>query len=522
MEPTTKKIKGYTGSKSNPNVGGAMTGGGITQNGVDFTVVAPKPGKNVYGGGAATNVGYSQDGKTPITPSVLTDANIRETVIPEIRTRAQSLLDPIRVPVTPADKEKPKGPNPDQSFENIYSNFYKGSIDDPNSTENSPETSEAMSILGSMRSENDAVYNSTVQGIASKYSKLEESLKKSQEQDIQGVTNSLIRNSTLGTNASRYNPIASSNILKQRITSNISELADLADKEASLIIQAQNSRSQNNYRLLEKQLDLIEIVRKEKNTKAQKISDEIAKQNKEIKDKEIQASRDNAIAGIVQQGITDPKTILELLNFNEQGNIVGDFTVKEIGDTLKIIAPGDDLDKLSGTTRDFFILKGTGNLPENITSLPEDQQLFAYLQQQKIASTKATNPSSSKNKITLSEAKSKNLPLATVGMSEDDIAEDLQGENPPPWFTEKIQTEQNQSLLPEVVSEAWQEYRTNFLKTVKVDKKTTNYNKASQYFGETYEGLTEEELDSLATEVETRVNGGLSYADAIQEVIDEL
>ncbi len=55
----------------------------------------------------------------------------------------------------------------------------------------------------------------------------------------------------------------------------------------------------------------------------------------------IQASRDSAISGLMKQGITDPKQMLDYLNFDDSGKQIGDFTASEIADTLKSFA---DLD----------------------------------------------------------------------------------------------------------------------------------------------------------------------------------
>jgi hypothetical protein len=174
---------------------------------------------------------------------------------------------------------------------------------------------------------------------------------------------------------------------------------------------------------------------------------------------------------LLSQGITDPSQMLNYLNFDEAGNQTGDFTADEIAKTLKAISPGDDLSKLSGTTRDFFILKGTGQLPSNISSLPEDQQMMAYLSMQK-KSTASTAAGASKNKITLSEAKSKGLPLSTVGMSEEDIADSFQDSEPPYWFIEKLNSEKGMTVLPEIAKQTWEAYRSAFVNSPAAKEKT--------------------------------------------------
>ena len=527
---TAQRIKGYTGSSTVQGVGGAMTNGGITQNGVDYTYQAPKLAENAYGGGAYTKQGTieSSDPTSPYyrmpAPSVLSDANIREKVIPDIQNRANTLIGNSAVSLTNT-QEKPKNDTNSALAEDDYSKIYQ-SILGGNSSESNPE----MSLLDSMRSNIDQQFNSTVDSIKTQYSQLQSNLKKVQEESTQGLNNSFIRSG-----ASRYSPFSTSGIMQAKMTSDINALGDLQAKENSLIAEAAATRQDKQYQLLDKQLGLIKAARTEKNALAQKITEDIIKKNTEIRKKQIQSSRDSAIAGILQQGITNPQQILGYLNFDDQGNQTGDFTAKEVEDTLKSLSPDNNLEKLSGTTRDFFILKGAGKLPANITSLPDDQQLFAYLAQEKRASSIINPRTGTKNVLTYKEVTDRHLPVSLVGMSEDEVYQSLYDTTPPAWFKEKLQTELStgtnpdgttviggMSVLPEVEQKKWNEYRTQVIANEKEEKKTNNFIKAKQYFTETYDGLTNDELEKIATQVETYVNGGMSYADAIEQTKNDL
>lgn len=48
----------------------------------------------------------------------------------------------------------------------------------------------------------------------------------------------------------------------------------------------------------------------------------------------ISASRQNAVQGLLDQGITDPNQMLNYLNFDEKGNKIGDFTADEVNNLL--------------------------------------------------------------------------------------------------------------------------------------------------------------------------------------------
>lgn len=336
------------------------------------------------------------------------------------------------------------------------------------------------------------------------------------------------------TGLSRYSGERFGQIQNATISEGIKTLGKLASDEYKLIAQAESARAGSKYTLFAKKRDELVQLRKERQKTLDEMQKDIQKKKDDAQKQKIQSSRDSAIANLVSQGITDPKQILNYLNYDDQGNLVGDITAKEIADALKNLAPEDNIDKLSGATRDFYILKGTNQLPSGISSLPENEQLFAYLAAEKRASSIPPKGSAG-NKITLSEAKSQGLPISTVGMSEADIAESFLQSNPPAWFVEKMQAETNtrgdkatipgaMSLAPnsQAMIDSWNNYRNVFNAGGKADKNSVNYTKAKQYFTSSYEGLSEEELDSLATQVETYVNGGKSYADAVEQTIKDI
>lgn len=72
------------------------------------------------------------------------------------------------------------------------------------------------------------------------------------------------------------------------------------------------------------------------------------------------------------------------------------------------------------------------------------------------------------NKLTLSEAKSLNLPTSLVGMSEEDIGRDLESSTPPQWFKESLEEKLQASTTPETLNSAWKEFKKT------ATKKTTS------------------------------------------------
>ena len=91
------------------------------------------------------------------------------------------------------------------------------------------------------------------------------------------------------------------------------------------VYSAQTALAQTKYDDSVKELDKLTAIQTEANKKLQEKADK-------AKEAEIRASRDGTITGLIEQGITDPSKILQTLNYDEQGNLTGDFTFKEIND----------------------------------------------------------------------------------------------------------------------------------------------------------------------------------------------
>ncbi len=254
----------------------------------------------------------------------------------------------------------------------------------------------------------------------------------------------------------RYAGEVNNGILSSEARAGLTKLTEIATKQARAIAEAQNANAKGKLELFAKMRDEVSKLDDDRRKTLTKLQDEATKTQKEIEKKTIQSSRDSAIAGLVDQGITDPATLLNYLNFDDKGNRTGDFTLKEVSDGLKAIAPDGDLNKLTGETRNFFILKGHGQLPQNISSLPEEQQLSAYLKSFK-STTKNTGGVG--NTITLSEAKSSGFPLSVVGMSEAEVTKSFYQPTPPDWFAEKYKNEAGLDPEGPEYSAAWEKYR---------------------------------------------------------------
>lgn len=509
----------------------------------------------VAGGGnpyaiAPTNV--SKAAGLSVSPTVMTDANIRESVIPNIQAQASKILPP-NTPATSGstvngiDAQSLKNfqaANPGLNFNSDdLAQFLKsgnkssvtdiaGDTLDPSSPtyysdlynslssniENDPDAKNELAVLDNMKTSQDAASQSSIGALTSAYDSRVSTLKNQQEGSTRQLNNTLAMSG-----ASRYSPTTSNAILSDKEKVDASAISDLQDKENAAISQAQTAQQNGDYKILGDQLKIIDGIRTQKNALATKLTSDMSASTKTMQDNATQAQRDNAVATVVENGITDPKEILaELTKNNPNGN----YTSKEVADVLKNLSPSGNLEGLSSSLKDFYTLKGQKLLPGNISSLPDSQQLGAYLHYVKTASSISGGNGSPGAKITLSSAKTLGLPLATVGMTQKDIVDSLQSNTPPAWFVEKLSNDTQTSVDPKAdgTIAAWGEFQKQ--ETSKIEgntpKSNANYDKAKEYFGTTYDGLSDDQTDQIAQQVVTYVDGGMSYADAVAQTEQDL
>ena len=228
-------------------------------------------------------------------------------------------------------------------------------------------------LIESLKASLDAATKQTIDNIESMYDLRRAQLAEINRRQGEGIKQSL----TIG-GSSRYAQISSQGIIATQETAGLLAISELDQEEKELISQAKAAQESGNFKLLEKQLTLAEDKRKEKQAAAKTLSESIAAENKKIKDSMIQASRDGAIADLMVQGLTDPAEILSMLNYDDKGNLVGDFTSKEVGDAIKNLAPSKDVSDLNadGKMLKFSIEQGW---------MKEGSTIFDYWKQEALS-----------------------------------------------------------------------------------------------------------------------------------------
>lgn len=117
----------------------------------------------------------------------------------------------------------------------------------------------------------------------------------------------------------------------------IQRIADLESKKQSKILEAQTAAQNKNWEVYVKMTDIAQDMYNEKAQELSKLQEEARKKNEEVAKQKRQSSRDMAINGLIAQNVTDENEILNMLNYDDNGNVTGDFTIKEVSEAVTAI-----------------------------------------------------------------------------------------------------------------------------------------------------------------------------------------
>ena len=165
-------------------------------------------------------------------------------------------------------------------------------------------------------------------------------------------------------------------IITEEERQGITRVGELENLKQNAIINARTAFRTQKWNEYVDQINIAERALERQTAEISALNEMTLKKNQEIEDKFVQASRDSAIAGLLSIGITSPTQILSFLNFDEQGNQIGDFTAEEISNTLKNITDESTIKNLTGEAKDFQSFVNLGMID---SSLPIGEQWQSYL-----------------------------------------------------------------------------------------------------------------------------------------------
>ncbi len=244
-------------------------------------------------------------------------------------------------------------------------------------TGDDPESQKINELIGSMKQSLDAGTKKQIDVIEQNHALLTSAQQGANDRATQGMTSALLNT------GGKFAPADTSGRTLAETSLGLQKIAALDAQENSQLAAANKAQADGNQQLFDKALADVQATRTAKQAAAQKVIDKQTAAIDASQKQQEQASRDTAIADLVNQGISDPSKILDLLNVDNNGKLQGDFTADEVSKTLKSIANSTGAAGIKGLTGDvgnFYALKNTpGALPASILALPDDQQLAAYI-----------------------------------------------------------------------------------------------------------------------------------------------
>lgn len=183
---------------------------------------------------------------TGFTPTVLTNSNIVENVIPQLNADANSEIQNYNT------KEQIKASAKPKKQDDLSTLFGSSQKEDPIVTRQ-------LSLIDKMLKSNDSYLNAYGESIQSNFDDRRARLEQQQEASKEGVENTLL----LGGGA-RYAPISSQGLLDEVERSNIRSLTELDNQERMAILDLKRAQDDRNFQLLGTKLDLLGQIRKEK------------------------------------------------------------------------------------------------------------------------------------------------------------------------------------------------------------------------------------------------------------------
>lgn len=140
-------------------------------------------------------------------------------------------------------------------------------------------------------------------------------------------------------------------------------IGELEAQKQEAILGAQEAARKNNWTLYSKQVELAEKAHEEKLKAVQKLNEAQKKQDEELKKESQKQTRAFAISDVIAQGVTDREEIFKIMNYDDEGKLVGDISLKEIDDILGT----QKTETLPSDLRTYDELKRRGEIPAGMT-----------------------------------------------------------------------------------------------------------------------------------------------------------
>lgn len=228
--------------------------------------------------------------------------------------------------------------------------------------------------LEDLERRSDQINASIASNIRKKYENLRE-----EQRDIGNRALAQVQKTNIRFGTERYAPLVATGIVSAQETANLKAIREIQQEEESLILSAKQAELEGDFTAVHSRMKLAEETREKKQKALEKHLNLMQEKSEEIAEKNRKISRESTIIDLMDQGVTDPVQIFDFLNFDEEGNQVGDVSLEEINEALDV-AQGGGVDT-TGDIRQFEDAKRLGLIPPNM-------QLFDFIARKSAAGRK--------------------------------------------------------------------------------------------------------------------------------------
>jgi len=205
-------------------------------------------------------------------PTVISTADKLDKTIPELKQKGDKIAKEVVGKTTTATTETPK--------EESLSDIYKMALGEADTMSQFQQSPEQKMLFDMMQNNLDAQTQASLSAIQQSYGQQQQLLVESQKASSKGLENVL----NLGGSA-RYAPVSSMGLVQAKNRYDLQTLNELQAKEQAAKAAVLQAQREGNFQIMEKKLNALETLRKEKLAFANKVAESVAQQNKEIKDR---------------------------------------------------------------------------------------------------------------------------------------------------------------------------------------------------------------------------------------------
>src|SRR3990167_9536649 len=225
-------------------------------------------------------------------------------------------------------------------------------------------TQETKDFITSLSSQLDASKASMLKGIGEQYNRIIQ-----QTEEANRRYEAVVQTAGIRSGGAKYSPEITSGIYQAAVNEGLQRVADIISKRNEAIASINSAYDSKKFSLMAEQFDRLNKINDDLDKTLSEIAETQREKSEELNKQLIQSSRDDAVASLISQGITDPLQLMGFLNFNEKGQKIGDFTFKEVYDISSKIKSVEG-EKLQSYIQEWKEAVSIGAVPEG-TSLFE-------------------------------------------------------------------------------------------------------------------------------------------------------